>query len=38
MVFALELMGGKNVRAYYRGWQEWSTAASSPFAPEAKKK
>ena len=37
VVFTLELMGTKNVRNYYRGWEEWSNTDGSPVVPEAKK-
>lgn len=30
MAFALELMGAKNVRNYYRGWSEWGNAENAP--------
>lgn len=30
MAFALELMGGKDVRNYYRSWAEWGNAADTP--------
>ena len=30
MVFALELMGAKEARNYYRSWAEWSSAADTP--------
>jgi thiosulfate/3-mercaptopyruvate sulfurtransferase len=34
MAFALELMGGPNVRNYYRGWQEWGNAKGTPVVSE----
>ncbi len=30
MAFALELMGGKEVRNYYRSWSEWGNAEETP--------
>jgi len=30
MVFALELMGGKDVRNYYKSWAEWGNADDTP--------
>jgi len=30
MAFALELMGGKSVRDYYRSWSEWGNAEDTP--------
>jgi thiosulfate/3-mercaptopyruvate sulfurtransferase len=30
MAFALELMGGKEVRNYYRSWSEWGNAEDTP--------
>jgi thiosulfate/3-mercaptopyruvate sulfurtransferase len=30
MAFALELMGGKEVRNYYRSWAEWGNADDTP--------
>jgi thiosulfate/3-mercaptopyruvate sulfurtransferase len=30
MAFALELMGGKDVRNYYRSWEEWGNADDTP--------
>lgn len=37
MVFALELMGAKDVRNYYRGWSEWGNAEDTPIVvPESK--
>jgi thiosulfate/3-mercaptopyruvate sulfurtransferase len=32
MAFALELMGGKDVRNYYRSWSEWGNAPDTPVA------
>lgn len=38
MAFALELMGGKEVRNYYRSWSEWGNAEDTPIVkPKAKK-
>jgi thiosulfate/3-mercaptopyruvate sulfurtransferase len=38
MAFALELMGGKQVRNYYRGWSEWGNADDTLIVPgEAKR-
>jgi thiosulfate/3-mercaptopyruvate sulfurtransferase len=37
VAFALELMGGKDVRNYYRSWAEWGNAADTPVeTPRAK--
>lgn len=30
LAFALELMGGKHVRNYYRSWAEWGNATDTP--------
>jgi thiosulfate/3-mercaptopyruvate sulfurtransferase len=30
MVFALDLMGARDVRNYYRGWSEWGNARDTP--------
>jgi thiosulfate/3-mercaptopyruvate sulfurtransferase len=30
MAFGLELMGGKDVRNYYRGWGEWGNSEETP--------
>ena len=30
MAFALELMGGKDVRNYYKSWSEWGNAEDTP--------
>ena len=30
MAFALELMGAKDVRNYYRSWSEWGNADDTP--------
>ncbi len=30
MAFVLELMGGKDVRNYYRSWGEWGNAEDTP--------
>jgi thiosulfate/3-mercaptopyruvate sulfurtransferase len=39
MAFALELMGAKDVRNYYRSWAEWGNAEDTPVVkPEPKKK
>ncbi len=39
MVFALELMGAKNVRHYYPGWSEWGNADDTPIiVPQKSKK
>ena len=35
--FALELMGGKNVRNYYRSWAEWGNDESTPVVKPEKK-
>jgi thiosulfate/3-mercaptopyruvate sulfurtransferase len=32
MAFALELMGGKDVRNYYRSWAEWGNAEDTPIS------
>src|SRR5262249_44162015 len=32
MAFVLELMGGKEVRNYYRSWSEWGKAREPPIA------
>jgi thiosulfate/3-mercaptopyruvate sulfurtransferase len=38
MAFALELMGGKDVRNYYRSWNEWGNAEDTPVVkPKLKK-
>jgi 3-mercaptopyruvate sulfurtransferase SseA len=38
MAFALELMGGKDVRNYYRSWAEWGNDPDTPVVkPETKK-
>jgi thiosulfate/3-mercaptopyruvate sulfurtransferase len=38
MVFVLELMGGKDVRNYYRSWAEWGNDAETPVVkPQPKK-
>jgi thiosulfate/3-mercaptopyruvate sulfurtransferase len=36
MAFTLELMGAKNVRNYYRGWEEWGNADDTPVVTHAK--
>ncbi len=39
MAFALELMGAKDVRNYYRSWSEWGNADDTPVVkPEPPKK
>jgi thiosulfate/3-mercaptopyruvate sulfurtransferase len=30
LAFALELMGGKEIRNYYRSWSEWGNAEDTP--------
>ena len=30
MEFALELMGAKDLRNYYKGWSEWGNAPDTP--------
>ena len=30
LAFALELMGGNDVRNYYRSWSEWGNDADTP--------
>ena len=30
MAFALELIGAKDVRNYYRSWSEWGNADDTP--------
>jgi thiosulfate/3-mercaptopyruvate sulfurtransferase len=37
MAFALELMGAKAVRNYYRSWSEWGNAADTPIVTPRKK-
>ena len=37
MVFALELMGGKDVSNYYRSWAEWGNAEDTPVVTPPKK-
>jgi thiosulfate/3-mercaptopyruvate sulfurtransferase len=37
MAFALELMGGNEVRDYYRSWAEWGNAADTPIARPPRK-
>ena len=38
MAFALELMGGREVRNYYKSWAEWGNDPETPVAiPPAKK-
>ena len=38
MVFAMELLGARDVRNYYQGWSEWGNAADTPVvaSPPAK--
>lgn len=38
MAFALELMGGKDVRNYYRSWAEWGNATDTPIIKPTPKK
>lgn len=38
MVFAIELMGAKNVGNYYAGWAEWGNAEDTPIVASAEKK
>jgi thiosulfate/3-mercaptopyruvate sulfurtransferase len=37
MVFAMELMGGADVRNYYRSWAEWGNAEDTPVVIPKKK-
>jgi thiosulfate/3-mercaptopyruvate sulfurtransferase len=37
LAFALELMGGKEVRNYYRSWSEWGNAEDTPVVKPEKK-
>lgn len=37
MAFTLELMGGKNVANYYRGWSEWGNREDTPIVTPRKK-
>ncbi|HKI35212.1 MAG TPA: sulfurtransferase [Gemmataceae bacterium] len=37
MVFALELMGAKDVRNYYRSWNEWGNDPDTPIVTPKKK-
>jgi thiosulfate/3-mercaptopyruvate sulfurtransferase len=37
MAFALELMGGKPARNYYRSWAEWGNSADTPIVKPKKK-
>ena len=37
MAFALELMGAKSVRNYYRSWSEWGNAEDTPIEKEQPK-
>ena len=37
LAFVVELMGGKQVRNYYRSWSEWGNARDTPVVtPKAK--
>jgi thiosulfate/3-mercaptopyruvate sulfurtransferase len=36
MAFGLELMGGKNVRNYYRSWNEWGNSDDTPIVKPKK--
>jgi thiosulfate/3-mercaptopyruvate sulfurtransferase len=38
LAFALELMGGKDVRNYYRSWAEWGNAEDTPIVKPKPKK
>jgi thiosulfate/3-mercaptopyruvate sulfurtransferase len=38
LAFALELMGGKEVRNYYRSWSEWGNAEDTPIVKPMPKK
>jgi thiosulfate/3-mercaptopyruvate sulfurtransferase len=38
MAFAIELMGGKDVRNYYRSWAEWGNAEDTPIVKPKPKK
>ena len=37
LAFGLELMGGKDVRNYYRSWNEWGNDPDTPVATPKKK-
>jgi 3-mercaptopyruvate sulfurtransferase SseA len=37
MAFALELMGVKSVRNYYRSWSEWGNAEDTPIEKPRRK-
>ena len=37
LAFALELMGAREVRNYYRSWSEWGNAADTPVVTPKKK-
>jgi thiosulfate/3-mercaptopyruvate sulfurtransferase len=37
LAFVVELMGGKEVRNYYRSWAEWGNAEDTPIAKPRKK-
>jgi thiosulfate/3-mercaptopyruvate sulfurtransferase len=36
VAFTLELMGGKQVKNYYRSWAEWGNAENTPVAKPKK--
>jgi thiosulfate/3-mercaptopyruvate sulfurtransferase len=38
LAFSLELLGAKNVRVYYGGWDEWGNAMDTPILGPVKKK
>ena len=38
MAFGLELMGAKDVRNYYRGWDEWGNSEDTPVTVPKKAK
>jgi 3-mercaptopyruvate sulfurtransferase SseA len=38
LAFVVELMGGKDVRNYYRSWAEWGNAADTPVVKPGPKK
>ena len=37
LAFTLELMGGKDVRNYYKSWAEWGNADDTPIVVQPKK-
>jgi thiosulfate/3-mercaptopyruvate sulfurtransferase len=37
LAFVVELMGGKEVRNYYRSWSEWGNADDTPIEKPKKK-